>query len=187
MYAPRLKSLPVLMHHYISRFPNNIAVTPEIFEEQCRILAENGWFGAGLEEAEEFLLGNAPLPPKRFLLTFDDGYLDNWVYALPIMRKYGHKGVVFVTADRLSGKVGFGRSDNGKAAIGQRPSLQDVWDGRCSEADLPDVDAPMRSREAGYAVKEDAFLSWDEARAMESGGVLRIAAHSMRHERVLTD
>ncbi|MDL2307053.1 polysaccharide deacetylase family protein [Desulfovibrio sp. OttesenSCG-928-C06] len=186
MMSASLKSLPVLMHHYISRFPNNIAVTPEVFEEQCRILAENGWFGAGLAEAEDFLLGRAPLPPKRFLLTFDDGYLDNWVYALPIMRKYGHKGVVFVTADRLSGKVGFGRTDGGAPASGLRPSLQDVWDGRCAADDLPGVDTPMRGRKSGYEVKEDLFLSWDEARAMDKEGVLSIAAHSMRHERVLT-
>ena len=192
MNSPRLKSLPVLMHHYISRFPNSIAVTPEIFEEQCRILAEHGWFGAGLAEAEEFLLSNAPLPPKRFLMTFDDGYLDNWVHALPIMRKYGHKGVVFVTADRISGKVGFGRSYDDRADCCQpasaclRPTLQDVWEGRLPASALPGVDTPMRERAAGYAVKEDLFLNWDEARAMDSEGVLSIAAHSMRHERVLT-
>mgnify|MGYP003623697246 FL=1 len=72
-----LKSLPVLMHHLISNDTSHISVVPAVFEEQCKSLAEQGWFGIGLEEAEDFLINGTPLPEKSFLLTFDDGYLDN--------------------------------------------------------------------------------------------------------------
>ena len=44
-------SLPVLMYHYVSRFPGAIAVSPEHFEDQCRGMAEHGWRGIGLDEA----------------------------------------------------------------------------------------------------------------------------------------
>ena len=94
-------SLPVLMYHYVSRFPGAIAVSPEHFEDQCRGMAEHGWRGIGLDEAEGFLLKGAPLPPRSLLITFDDGYLDNYVYAWPILRKYGHKGVVFAVTERM--------------------------------------------------------------------------------------
>ena len=109
-------SLPVLMYHYVSRFPGAIAVSPEHFEDQCRGMAEHGWRGIGLDEAEAFLLKGAPLPPRSLLITFDDGYLDNYVYAWPILRKYGHKGVVFAVTERM---------EAGKKC---RPTLADVWE-----------------------------------------------------------
>jgi hypothetical protein len=36
------------------------------------------------------------VPRKSIVITFDDGYLDNWVYAHPILQKYGMHAVVFV-------------------------------------------------------------------------------------------
>jgi peptidoglycan/xylan/chitin deacetylase (PgdA/CDA1 family) len=51
-------------------------------------LAKNGWatlstaaFAAALESRE--------LPRKSLLITFDDGYLDNWVYAHPVLQEFG--------------------------------------------------------------------------------------------------
>lgn len=204
MAVSGLKSLPVLMHHYVSDFPNKIAVKPAVFDEQCRILAENGWRGVSLAEAEAFLTRGESLPPKSFLMTFDDGYLDNYVQALPIMRKYGHQGVIFAVADRISaaqkaaeadpsrrptGEAGeeTGRRVSGGALTVPRFTLDDLWGGRCRAEELPPVNDPMVARPQGYAVKEDLFFTWDEARLMEAGGVLSIAAHSLRHERVLTD
>ena len=161
-------SLPVLMYHYVSRFPGAIAVSPEHFEDQCRGMAEHGWRGIGLDEAEGFLLKGAPLPPRSLLITFDDGYLDNYVYAWPILRKYGHKGVVFAVTERM------------EAEKKCRPTLADVWEG-LPPSSLPPVDAPMHDTPFGYQVRRDMFFSWEEARHMESSGVMAVAAHSARH------
>ena len=43
-------SLPVLMYHYVSRFPGATTVSPEHFEAQCRGMAEHGWRGVGLDD-----------------------------------------------------------------------------------------------------------------------------------------
>ena len=139
-------SLPVLMYHYVSRFPGAIAVSPEHFEDQCRGMAEHGWRGIGLDEAEGFLLKGAPLPPRSLLITFDDGYLDNYVYAWPILRKYGHKGVVFAVTERM------------EAEKKCRPTLADVWEG-LPPSSLPPVDAPMHDTPFGYQVRRDMFFS----------------------------
>lgn len=181
-----LKSLPVLMHHLISNDTTHISVRPSIFEEQCKTLAENGWFGVGLEEAEEFLINGAPLPEKSFLLTFDDGYLDNYVYAWPIMRKYGHKGVIFAVTGRIDEAHQECEVQTPDAASLARRTIEDVWSGRCTQEDLPPVDSLLYTDEFGFTVRRDLFMNWDEARLMEQSGVMGIAGHSARHGRVFS-
>lgn len=184
MKKRQLKSLPVLMHHLISNDTSHLSVRPAIFEEQCRSLAEKGWFGVGLAEAEDFLIHGAPLPEKSFLLTFDDGFLDNYVYAWPIMRKYGHKGVIFAVADRISEAQQACAAQNPGAASLIRPTVADVWSENCNQEDLPMVDKLLHEGDLGYTVRRDLFLNWDEARLMEKSGVMAIAGHSTRHESV---
>ncbi len=162
-------SLPVLMYHYVNRHAGAITVSPEHFEEHCREMAENGWRGVGLDEAEAFLMRGESLPPKSVLITFDDGFLDNYVYAWPLLRRYGHKGVIFAVTERLLRETTV------------RPSLSDVWEGRISLRDLPPVNDVMRRRPSGYEMREDLFLSWEEARLMERSGTIAVAAHSARH------
>ncbi|MFR0875402.1 MAG: polysaccharide deacetylase family protein [Bilophila wadsworthia] len=106
-------------------------------------LAEHGWRGIGLDEAEAFLLKGAPLPPRSLLITFDDGYLDNYVYAWPILRKYGHKGVVFAVTERM------------EAEKKCRPTLAEVWEG-LPPPSLPPVDAPMHEP-LGYGTPRYVF------------------------------
>lgn len=166
------RSLPVLMYHYISRYKGPIAVSPETFETHCRAMAEAGWRGVGLDEAEAFFLEGAPLPARSALITFDDGFLDNYVYAWPILKKYGHKGVVFAVTRRIGtdGAV--------------RPTLEDLWSGKAAATDLPPVDAPMRRDALGFEQRHDLFLSWEEARRMEASGVVAVAAHTATHHAI---
>ena len=157
------------MYHYISRFSGSIAVSPEHFEAHCKGMADAGWRGIGLAEAEAYFLEGAPLPPRSALITFDDGFLDNYVYAWPILKKYGHQGVVFAVTERLE--------RTGET----RPTLEDVWNGSLQASALPPVDAPMERDELGFSQRRDLFLSWEEARRMEQSGVMAVAAHTARH------
>ncbi|CAK7064236.1 MAG: hypothetical protein DELT_01571 [Desulfovibrio sp.] len=166
-------SLPVLMYHYISRYPNSIAVSPDLFAEHCETLTQNGWRGVSLAEAEKYLLHGEPLPPKSCLITFDDGYLDNYVYAWPILQKYGHCGVIFA----VSGRIG-----NLEDAL--RPTIADVWNGTIDAENLPRVDSPFVPHENGYEVRRDLFMNWREAREMEKSGVMAVASHTLAHQGV---
>ena len=165
-------SLPVLMYHYISRYPNSIAVSPELFAAHCEHLARNGWHGVSLAEAEAYLIHGEELPPKSCLITFDDGYLDNYVYAWPILRQYGHKGTIFAVSSRM---------ENGTDL---RPTLADVRAKTVAENDLPRVDAPFVQHPNGYEVRADLFCNWAEAREMEKSGVMAVAAHTFSHRGV---
>lgn len=165
-------SLPVLMYHYISRHPDSISVSPDLFAAHCETLARNGWRGVSLAEAEAYFRYGETLPPKSCLITFDDGYLDNYVHAWPILQQYGHKGVIFA----VTGKI--------ESSGALRPTLADVWAGRVDEAELPRVNEPFVQHPDGYARRADPFFNWAEARTMEASGVMTVSAHTFGHRGV---
>ncbi len=166
------KSLPVLLYHYVCKKEDSIAVHPEIFEAHCLAMAEAGYRGVDLDEAVHYLARGKALPRGSVLISFDDGFLDNWVYAWPALKAHGHQAVVFAVAGRLESRTGL------------RPTLENLRQGRTWPQDLPQVDDTFVRDEAGFLVRQDPFLSWDEARAMEASGVMRLGAHSLWHDSV---
>ena len=165
-------SLPVLMYHYVSRFSDSISVSPECFADHCETLARSGWRGISLAEADAYFLHGENLPPKSCLITFDDGYLDNYVHAWPILQKYGHSAVIFAVANKMD------TTDT------IRPTLADVWNKSIAPEALPRVNAPFVLHQNGYQVRTDPFFSWAEARKMEESGVIAVASHSYGHQGV---
>ena len=155
------------MYHYVNRWPGGITLSPERFAEHCRALAERGWRGVGLEEAEGFLIHGEALPEKSFLFTFDDGFFDNYLYAQPILQQYGHRGVVFAVSSRL---------ERGGTP---RVSLDAALEGRAKV--MPEVDVPKRTTPQGFTIREDVFMNHAEARSMDERGIMRIASHSRGH------
>lgn len=75
-------NVAVLMYHHVTDQPGSLAVTARQFESQMRGLVENGWRTLQADEFFAFLAGE-PVAPKSVLLTFDDGYLDNWSMPIP--------------------------------------------------------------------------------------------------------
>jgi len=169
-----LKSLPVPLYHYISAFENPISVHPEIFEDHLKAMNTAGFKGIGMDEAEEYLINGRELPKKSVLLSFDDGFLDNFVYAYPMLKKYGHKAVIFAVTGKLAEEKM------------QRPTLEDVWEGQISPQDLPRVDQPYAPGAMGFMSRKDLFITWHEARLLEQSGVMRVEGHSHHHRSVFT-
>jgi len=101
----RQMRVPVLMYHYISIPPPDadairldLSVTPQAFDEQMAFLVSNGYRTVRVSDVVEHLLSGAPLPEKPIVLTFDDGYADNYEAALPILKKYGMTATFYVIA-----------------------------------------------------------------------------------------
>ena len=69
------------------------------FAALLRTLRRLGYASLSLDEYREVCRKNSLRKAKVVALTFDDGYLDNWVYAAPILREHGFTGTVFVAAD----------------------------------------------------------------------------------------
>ena len=91
----------ILMYHMIRpRLPggrfNKLRVAPERFEQQLRYLTEHGWHFAFLSE-----LADLADTSKTVVLTFDDGFRDNYLAAHPLLAKYGAKATLFLVVDRF--------------------------------------------------------------------------------------
>lgn len=86
----------VLNYHKIDNMNISLSVLPKDFDQQMAYLKENGYHTISPKEMYAALTENAELPDKPVLITFDDGYADNYIYAYPILQKYGFKGTIFV-------------------------------------------------------------------------------------------
>ena len=92
--------IPILMYHSISdeNPENNLMVPPAMFEEQMAWLEENGFTAMDLDQAVE-AMETGVVPEKPVVITFDDGYMDNYTSAFPILKKHNLKATFFVITD----------------------------------------------------------------------------------------
>ncbi|MFK7805117.1 MAG: polysaccharide deacetylase family protein [Anaerolineae bacterium] len=98
--------VPILMYHYVSTPPEdadkyriNLSVEPETFRAQMSWLKERGYRSTDLYEIIEILATGGEPPEKVVVITFDDGYLDNYEYAYPILEEFGYKGTFFIPTE----------------------------------------------------------------------------------------
>lgn len=101
--SPPIFRIPILMYHYIGDNPNpedktrnSLTVPLKNFEEQMQYLTQNGFTTLSLDTLADIATKKVATPPKPVVLTFDDGYIDFYVNAFPILKKYGLRAVVFV-------------------------------------------------------------------------------------------
>jgi peptidoglycan/xylan/chitin deacetylase (PgdA/CDA1 family) len=103
-----LRSLyvPILMYHYLSVPPadaniyrKDLSVAPDLFAQQLDRLLAEGYTTVSLYELAQALQTGASLPEKPVILTFDDGYRDNYQNAFPALRDRGMKATFFVVTD----------------------------------------------------------------------------------------
>lgn len=95
--------VPILMYHYIGKNPNpadklrdNLSVDPQLFDDQMGYLQKQRYHPITLDTLLAGLSGAAILPAKPIVITFDDGYVDLYVNAFPILKKYSFKSVAFI-------------------------------------------------------------------------------------------
>jgi peptidoglycan/xylan/chitin deacetylase (PgdA/CDA1 family) len=91
------------MYHYVSAPPagadiyrRDLSVKPAQFEAQLAWLRSQGYQGIRLTDLVYYLAQGRPLPEKPVILTFDDGYRDNYTNAFPLLLKYGYVGTFFL-------------------------------------------------------------------------------------------
>ena len=96
------QGVPALTYHHISDSSHWYYVSPKHFDYQMLFLKLLGYSPISLQEMRAGLAGKSRLPWKPILITFDDGYHDNWSQAMPILEKHGFHATFFV----VTGKMG---------------------------------------------------------------------------------
>ena len=86
----------VLNYHQVGNNFIALCVPTQVFDEQMAYLKDNGYVTITPEELYEGINGNLILPERPLIITFDDGYVDNYTNAMPILKKYGMRATIFV-------------------------------------------------------------------------------------------
>ncbi|MFT4433953.1 polysaccharide deacetylase family protein [Caballeronia sp. 15715] len=151
------------MYHHISTSPGMITVAPDRFADQMAYLAKAGYKTVGAGQLSAYLAG-ASLPEKSVVLTFDDGYLDNWVHAHPVLLQHGFTALCFLVTSWPG--------DGAPRAHAQ------------SGSELPEL---LGHREGDLAIEKGeadrAILRWSEIDAMRRAGTFEFHSHTHTHVR----
>lgn len=96
-----MSKLYISMYHYTrdlkkSRYPRINGLDISMFRQQIEFMSRN-FNIVTMEQVIEASKGMIQLPENAMLLTFDDGYSDNYCYVLPILEEYGLQGSFFIT------------------------------------------------------------------------------------------
>ena len=97
----------VLNYHMVNSMFISLAIEPEDFDWQMKYLVDHGYHTINPDELYDFLTGQGTLPDRPVLITFDDGYEDNYTNAYPILKKYNLKATIFVVTGFLSKRKGY--------------------------------------------------------------------------------
>lgn len=89
--------VPIIMYHGILKDESRqstYVISPQLFESDLKYLKENGYTSIVVQDLINYVDNGVPLPEKSVMLTFDDGYYNNYIYAYPLAQKYGMKFVL---------------------------------------------------------------------------------------------
>lgn len=106
IYAKDTK-LPILLYHYLEPIKTKdtlragMTVTPEEFTKQLKFIGESGYKTITMSEMSA-KLESFSSKEKYVALTFDDGYLDFYEYAFPLLKKYQMKATIYVIYDAIN-------------------------------------------------------------------------------------
>ena len=124
-----------------------------LFEGLIKYLKKHNYTFLNYDEYLFQKNNNTDRRSRLICLSFDDGYLDNYVFVHPLLKKYDIKATIFVSPEYVQDRNVV------------RQTLEDVWAGRCKMDDLDSL----------------GFLSWEELKIMQRSGCFDVQSHTMTH------
>ncbi len=206
--------LPILAYHRVLDMgpeadfpfdPELVSATPADFREQMNYVAAH-FDVVTFRDVLRYIDGESTLPSRPIVVTFDDGYLDNYTHAFPVLRELNVPATIFVSTGYVGAEDTFWydhlayaiyRAPAGTFVLGTtRFELSDVASRRRATADairflrgVPDAVRRAHLVRLGerldYAIRdEDRDLSrpmgWPQIIELHEAGI-EIASHTVSH------
>lgn len=97
---PFFQGVPVLNYHQINNEDHNaLTLSAAQFEEQMSYLEREGYTSISPDQLADYIQYGKKLPPNPILITFDDGYEDNYQVAYPILQEHHFTATIFIITD----------------------------------------------------------------------------------------
>ncbi len=102
--APYNYVVPIIMYHNVdgNAEESKLSVSPESFEKHMWFLKKFKYNVISLEELILLMRDKKPIPSKTIVITFDDGYKNNYTNAYPALKKYGLPATIFVIVKEIA-------------------------------------------------------------------------------------
>ncbi len=134
-------------------------VETQVLARDLEFLHSNGYRTLSLEEYLAARSSGRP-PARAVLLTFDDARKSFWTVAMPLLRTFEARAVLFVPSYWMAKKWGH-------SSFPTRCSIE--------SAVLPEM------RNVPISSADDLFMSWPEVRACVESGLVDVQSHAHRH------
>lgn len=94
---PTSVDIPIIMYHAVSdvtSIQGDYVISSAEFESDLKYLDTNGYTAIFVNDIVNYVNGSGKLPEKPIVLTFDDGYYNNYLYVYPLVKKYNAKASI---------------------------------------------------------------------------------------------
>lgn len=95
--------IPVLLYHSVDTSGSDISITPREFKAQMEYLKFSEYRTISLMEYMHYLQTDGKSHPKEVVLTFDDGFKNNYSEVFPVLREYGFTATIFLATNYIDG------------------------------------------------------------------------------------
>lgn len=92
------QGIPILTYHSIDSSGSTISTSQEVFKSHIEYLADQGFRTISLRAYYDRLTGLLPDSEREIVLTFDDGFKNNYDVVFPLMKRFGFTATFFLTA-----------------------------------------------------------------------------------------
>ena len=142
-----LNKAAILMYHSIGDNDAFFTTSSHTFAKQMDYLDKHGFKVISLEELLNNFKNKKKIEAKTIVLTFDDGYEDNYTNAFPILQKYNFPATIFLTTDLIGQTANFKMLDWSQIKIMHQSGLIDFEPHTASHAKLTKLSAQEITKE----------------------------------------
>jgi peptidoglycan/xylan/chitin deacetylase (PgdA/CDA1 family) len=207
----RGKSAAILMYHSVLEEPSRvtdslggIVLSTRTFQSQIEMLARD-FRPIDLEQAGRFVTEEGELPERAVVITFDDGYTDNYEIAMPILNRVGVPATFYVTVDCIERRTlpwpsrlrfafrttqkkswvdSTGKSWNLSSAEDREKAYLSACDQVCQMAGVTlEAEVARAERELQAKLPDSTaqfMMTWDQVKGLEQKGHI-VGSHTMTH------